>query len=56
MAAKPPRFDPSKPPPAMKRCGACGKPSGYKGWFGPECQCGIVIRNVPSHSIASRRD
>ncbi|MEO8455265.1 MAG: hypothetical protein ABI454_08895 [Sphingomicrobium sp.] len=29
-------------PPDLKHCDACGKVIGpHKGWFGPECQCGI---------------
>lgn len=46
------RLDPSKPPADMKRCEKCGKPDGYKGWFGPECQCGISLdKAAPTHSI-----
>jgi hypothetical protein len=51
------KFDAAAPPPAdLKRCDICGKPKGYKGYYGPECQCGAELR-APGlgHSIGALR-
>jgi hypothetical protein len=45
-------------PPDLKHCPDCGKVTGpHKGWFGPECQCGLTLasalRGAPS--VGSRR-
>jgi hypothetical protein len=47
------KFDAAAPTPAdLTRCDRCGKPKGYKGYYGPECQCEEAARTpAPGHSI-----
>lgn len=50
------KFDAAAPPPTdLERCDRCGRPKGYKGYYGPECQCGRPPGNAlrGSHSIGT---
>jgi hypothetical protein len=51
------KFDAAAPPADLNRCDECGKPKGYKGYQGPECQCHQARRSpAVSHSIKALRD
>jgi hypothetical protein len=51
------KFDAAAPPPTdLTRCDQCGKPKGYKGYHGPECQCDHPVQGPTiSHSIGTSR-
>jgi hypothetical protein len=45
------KFDAAAPPADLNRCDECGKPKGYKGYQGPECQCDQARRSPAGFAL-----